>query len=72
VETAVRLANDAAWRADISARIKAGRAGLFEDVAVVRELEAFFARASSEAATPARASIHAGAASSWVRTPGLS
>lgn len=45
VDTAVRLANDGDWRADVGARIRAARPALFEDVAVVREIEAFFEKA---------------------------
>jgi predicted O-linked N-acetylglucosamine transferase (SPINDLY family) len=62
VETALRLANDPAWRAGVSARLVAGHAELFEDVAVVREIEEFFARAAAEATTSARRSVLSGAA----------
>jgi predicted O-linked N-acetylglucosamine transferase (SPINDLY family) len=62
VETALRLANDPAWRAGVGARLVAARANLFEDVAVVRELEKFFARAAAEATTSASGSALSGAA----------
>jgi predicted O-linked N-acetylglucosamine transferase (SPINDLY family) len=62
VETALRLANDRAGRADDGARLVSAQANLFEDLAVVRELEAFFARAAAEAATSACRSVLSGAA----------
>ena len=49
VEQAVRLANDAAHRAEISRRISANSAVLFEDANVVREFERFFMAAVQEA-----------------------
>jgi predicted O-linked N-acetylglucosamine transferase (SPINDLY family) len=61
VETAVRLANDPAWRAGVGARLVAAQANLFEDVGVVRELETFFARAAAEAATSGSRSALSGA-----------
>jgi protein O-GlcNAc transferase len=62
VELAVRLANDRAWRSDVGARIVAGQAGLFEDTAVVREIEEFFVRATAEALTAGARSVSAAVA----------
>lgn len=45
---AVRVANDDAFRRDCVQAIRDGRDALFDDVSVVRELEAFFARAYAE------------------------
>ena len=42
VEKAVRIANNKAYRQDLSDRIKANAHKVFEDLEVVRELEAFF------------------------------
>jgi protein O-GlcNAc transferase len=51
VDLALRLANDAAFRSDISGRIVERNAVLFEDIEVVREFERFLLQA---AAPPAR------------------
>jgi predicted O-linked N-acetylglucosamine transferase (SPINDLY family) len=41
VELAVRLANDREFRADVGRGISEASPGLFEDVAVVQEIEEF-------------------------------
>jgi predicted O-linked N-acetylglucosamine transferase (SPINDLY family) len=54
VETAVRIAGDAALQATLRARLRDRAAALFEDDAVVRGFEAFFERAVADArAAPA-------------------
>lgn len=45
VETAVRIASNATLRASIRARLDAARSSLYESMAAVREIEAFFIRA---------------------------
>lgn len=45
VEIAVRVANDAAWRSALQARMAASNHVLFEDIRVVREFERFFSSA---------------------------
>jgi predicted O-linked N-acetylglucosamine transferase (SPINDLY family) len=45
VEIALRLGSDLTYKADVSARIEQGAGAVFEDEAVVRELETFFADA---------------------------
>ena len=47
VDLAVRLAHDRAWRADLEKRLHEGRAGLFDDMGAVRELEALLMRAAA-------------------------
>ena len=46
VALAVRLAKDAAYRAEIRERIAASRASLFEDAAPLRGMEDFLVRAA--------------------------
>jgi protein O-GlcNAc transferase len=49
VRIAVRLATEPAWREEVRARIRAGNSVLFENVAVVHELEQFFRQAVGRA-----------------------
>ncbi|QTA91146.1 tetratricopeptide repeat protein [Desulfonema magnum] len=45
IEIALRLANDKAWKAEVSDKIRANAGAIFEDADAVRELERFFERA---------------------------
>jgi predicted O-linked N-acetylglucosamine transferase (SPINDLY family) len=46
VDLALRLAHDPAWRHELTARLRAGHAELFDDARAVRGLEDVFARAA--------------------------
>jgi protein O-GlcNAc transferase len=56
--TAVRLANDRAWREHVRARILARNHVLYEDIEAVREIERFFERAIAEALAPGSGTRH--------------
>jgi predicted O-linked N-acetylglucosamine transferase (SPINDLY family) len=49
VDLAVRLANDAGFRATVKARILETNGALFEDARVVREFERFFRESLAQA-----------------------
>jgi predicted O-linked N-acetylglucosamine transferase (SPINDLY family) len=51
VETAVRLATDASWRAEVTARMAANRAAVYRDRACIAALEAFLVEAAGAAST---------------------
>jgi protein O-GlcNAc transferase len=51
VEIAIRLANDPAWRGELRRELQAKKGVLYENSAIVRELERFFRAAVSAAAT---------------------
>jgi predicted O-linked N-acetylglucosamine transferase (SPINDLY family) len=54
VALAVRLANDAAFREEMRAKVRQHSGALFDDVGAVREMESFFERAFDEALDKAR------------------
>ena len=60
----MRLANEPAWREQVRARIRAASPVLFDNMAVVRELEQFFREAVVRARTAQRSGDGSGARAS--------